>query len=63
MREDCFAYKQRKNGTCYCNVLTKNICESRSCPFYKTPEDYVKGFEGYSEYEDLCRIYGVKPKK
>jgi hypothetical protein len=63
MKEDCFAYKPIKKGKWYCHILRENICEKKECPFYKTAEDYVKGFEYYPEYEEICRKYGVEPKK
>lgn len=63
MREDCFACKRRKSGKYFCGALMTCICETRVCPFFKTAEEYVKGFKGYPEYRDICRMYGVEPKK
>lgn len=37
---DCFAQKCES-----CKVLTEKLCETKSkCPFYKTQEEYDKGF-------------------
>ena len=62
MKEDCFAYKPIKKGKWYCMILRENLCEKKECPFYKTAEDYVKGFEDESEYKEICEKYGVEPK-
>lgn len=63
MREDCFGYHKFRDGIERCGALWVNLCEQKECPFYKTPVEYVKGFEGHAEYKRICRKYGVEPKK
>lgn len=62
VKEDCFACRKSSKGTFFCVILKKNICEKRECSFYKTYEEYVKGYKDYPGYEDICRAHGVEPK-
>lgn len=60
MKKDCFAYTVNGFGES-CLILVEDICKKKECPFYKRAEDYVKGFEYYPEYKELCQNYGVEP--
>lgn len=63
VKEDCFAFKTFRNGIKTCAVLKELLCKEKECSFYKTSEEYVKGFEGYPDYRMLCHKYKVEPKK
>ena len=44
VKEDCFAFKTFRNGIKTCAVLKELLCKQKECPFYKTTEEYEKGF-------------------
>lgn len=56
MNKDCFAFGKNK-----CLALNKNICDTRTCPFYKTPEE-IEQQEKQTELR-IKSLYGVTPKE
>ena len=52
-KKDCFAYKNRS----YCGALTEMVCKKRKCSFFRTKEEFVKGFEKYGSGELYAEIY------
>lgn len=62
MKNDCFAYRAKKNNDDgimwlsdeHCDCLEEMICKTKPCPFYK-PKDSVRMYVVHKmiQYEDL----------